>query len=219
MKYFIANWKANKNFQEVNSWIDSFFQQLQHWNNDGNVTIILCPPYPFIPLVRERVKIYPFIKIGSQDISMFNIGAYTGEVNAAMIKNIVNYAVIGHSERRTWFHETDEIIAMKIKQAQTHGIEPILCVRNEQDNVPQRIRFVAYEPVEAIGTGKNEDVKKVIEMKKKMNLPAGGKFLYGGSVDDLNAKIYFESGEIDGFLVGSASLNPTSFYRIITNTI
>lgn len=213
MKYIIANWKANSTYQDINVWMDEFS------NNDftsvHDVEIILCPPFPFLTQVKEYVDDMPFVKIGSQDISQFSEGAYTGEITASMLQKIIDYAIIGHSERRSHFNETNELLEIKSQQAIQHDIKPILCVRNTMDLIPHNVNIVAYEPVESIGTGNNQSVEMVISVKHSLNIPPGTLFIYGGSVDETNAALYLNNSEIDGVLVGSASLDPKKFYDII----
>jgi triosephosphate isomerase len=217
MKYIIANWKANKNIEEANRWINSFLK------NDfskirNKVAIIICPPSPFIPFLKEKVKKYPFIKIGAQDLSRFEGGAYTAEVTAKTLFGLINYVIIGHSERRKYFNENTKILFEKFVLAKKNGIEPLFCIRNKKDSIPLQTKFVVYEPIYAIsngsGQGSNEPLEKVLTMKKILKLDNHVNFIYGGSVNEKNANQYLKNKEIDGVLVGGASLNPDKFYKI-----
>lgn len=214
MKYVIGNWKANKNIIEVRAWLDEFlkydFKKVQ-----GTVEIIICPPFPFIPLLKEKTHKFPFIKIGSQDLSMYEGGAYTGEVSAKSLSGMIVYSIIGHSERRVNFQEKDETLFKKAELAKKYNIEPLFCIRGVDDKFPQEANFVVYEPVWAIGTGKYASPDHVLEIKNKLKLNPHQKYIYGGSVDGKNASSYLKKPEIDGVLPGGASLDPHEFYKII----
>ncbi len=211
MKYFIANWKTNKTLEETLQWIDIF---TKNWKNDPNRMIIIATSYPFIIPLKQKTTNFSNIKISTQDISMFGKGSFTGEVAAEELAGIIDYAIIGHSERRERFHEDNEMLFKKAANALKFGIIPIFCIRDDNDPIPEEVTIVAYEPVYAIGTGKNEEVDKVLEMKEKIKLPAKAIFLYGGSIDPRNILSYISSPEINGFLVGGSSLDPIGFQKI-----
>lgn len=212
MKYFIANWKANKNLRESLEWIDKFLTlQLQ---ND-RIKVVICPPFPLLYPLKEKIKKAKNIYLGSQDISQFESGSYTGEVTAKSLQGLVDYAIIGHSERRKHFQENEGSLAKKVFLAQRYQIEPIFCIRNENDHIARTVKIVAYEPVAAIGTGKNEELSNILAMKKKLAVAGEIAFLYGGSVNKANANIYLKSSQIDGLLIGGASLDPRHFFEII----
>lgn len=219
MKYIIANWKANKDIKETEDWIDVFFKK-NLFNLSANLMVIICPPFPFVSLLRDKVKNYRFIKIGAQDISCFKGGTYTGEVTGEILSGIADYVIIGHSERRRYFNETDEILFQKFSLAKKNRLEPLFCVRNENDPFPPRAKFVVYEPVFAIssgsGQGNNQPIKSVLTMKKRLKVSNSVNFIYGGSVNEKNANQYLKNKEIDGVMVGGASLDPERFYKIIT---
>lgn len=215
MKYFIANWKANKNFDEAISWVNELTHLRQGFGGQASWTIIICPAYPLIAPVKKAVGNRPNIFIGAQDVSQFDKGAHTGEVPAYSLAGLVDFAIVGHSERRD-MGETDEVIESKIRNLQKYNIKPILCIRGKNDKIPPNISFVAYEPVENIGTGKNKLLKETLEVKKTLNLNKSTAFIYGAGVSEGNIKEYLESSEIDGLLMGTASLDPQSFYRIIS---
>lgn len=222
MKYFIANWKANKTKEEADQWIDVFLTTIQNIPSlknsllEDSVQIILCPTFPLLYPIFEKIKGHKNICLGSQDISAFDTGSYTGEVPANLLIGVVRYTLVGHSERRKLLCETDTILSEKVKRAKASGIEPIFCVRTAEDTVPPGVRMVAYEPVWAIGTGVNESLEGVLTTKQKLQGSSTNIFLYGGSVDEHNAKTYLSSEQVDGFLVGTASLDPDHFLRIIT---
>lgn len=221
MKYFIANWKAYKNLQETREWIDIFREKLETdqairsklQNNEAR--IIICPPFPLLFLFGDLVKSYPNIFLGTQDISVYDEGSYTGETTGKSLQGIVSYAIIGHSERKRYFNETAEIIQKKTTQALANAITPLVCFEKPQESLPNNAEFFAYEPPSAIGTGKNESLQNVLEIKKLLTLKKQCSFIYGGSVTEKTIHEYLQSGEIDGFLIGGASLDPEHFYTII----
>lgn len=215
MKYFIANWKANKNLTDALKWVNIFLDHVSL--KDNSKIIIICPPYHLLYPLAKKFENLKNVYLGAQNLSAFDSGNYTGEVIAAMIKDLIRYSIIGHSERRKYFSETDEEIEKKIIQAKKNQIEPILCIRNEKDKIFPQVTIVAYEPVYAIGTGINESPEKVLSMKKKLNLKSTTSFLYGGSVNENNIKEYLATGLIDGFLIGAASLDPFKFTQIINS--
>ncbi len=213
MKYIVANWKSNKNLSEVQQWLDGFTSE----NLDvlkGHVEVIIAPPYPFIFVVKAKLENYPWIQLASQDISPFGAGSYTGAVSTHNLDGLVKYCLVGHSERRTYFHESNEEIARKIDLARSSDIEPILCVRNEEDYGSVDVNFVAFEPQEAIGSGHNESIDTVLEMKHKLKLTSKTTYIYGGSVNSGNAREYLKNAEIGGVLPGKSSLDPHEFYNI-----
>ena len=220
MKYFIANWKANKNLDETKQWADQFLKIYQP-NNEK--TVIICPPFPFIPLLDQAFSHLKNIKVGAQDLSVFESGTYTGEVTAKSLKGLVDYVIIGHSERRKNFHETQDIINRKINLAKKYQIEPIFCFGDDKEWTDPPVKFVTYEPPWAISKGYQDSMKTVIEekpetvveVKKKLNIPPDKCFIYGGSVNLNNISHYLRYDQIDGFLVGGASLNPSTFYEIV----
>lgn len=224
MKYFIANWKANKNEKEADSWAQSFLgliekdDVLQKSIEKTEIEIVVCPPFPFISTVKSLLK-ESSVKIGAQDISYFGGGAYTGEVSARMLTGVIDYVLVGHSERRQYFHEKDYTIDQKVANAKEAGIEPILCVRGNHDVIPGGVGIVAYEPVEAIGSGANQPVEKTLEMRSGLHIGRDTAFLYGGSVTEDNALEYVGQDKIDGLLVGGASLDPGRFYKIINSAL
>lgn len=220
MKYLIANWKAQMTFPQVREWI-AVFEDLIREDSDisynlttNNLAIIICPPSPFILYLQDQILGIPNLYIGAQDISHVEEGKYTGEVTTKALQGLISHSILGHSERRSEFGETEENIAKKITLCKKYAVEPILCVRDEKDTIFDGVKLVAYEPVSAIGTGQNMNPAEVVEIKKKFSLPAEVTFIYGGSADEKNCKEYIATGEIDGFLVGTASLEPQRFFNM-----
>lgn len=219
MRYLIANWKAQMTFPQIKTWCQDFLELV---NADGtlltnlqqnNIEIIICPPFPFLQYIQNQVKDVKNIAVGAQTVSSIEEGKFTGEVTAKSLQQLAQYAIIGHSERRTHFHETEEVISQKIAQCKKYGMKTILCVRNEQDTIYET-DLLAYEPTSAIGTGKNANPQDVLNMKKNIQNSSSIPFIYGGSADEHNEQDYLHTGEIDGFLVGTASLNAKEFYEM-----
>lgn len=214
--WIIANWKSHKTIAEALEWIEAVGPNLKP---SENVKTVVCPPFIDVEEVKKAVKVgnYP-IMVGVQDLSPFDQGAYTGEEAAALLKDIVDLAILGHSERRENFGETDQMVEEKVSQALEYNIIPLVCVQSEDTPVPEKANLVAYEPVEAIGTGNPdtpEDAQKVaLSLKQKHGEKI--EVLYGGSVTSENAKSFLEQSGISGLLIGGASLDPQEFLRIVS---
>lgn len=207
---------------------------------------IFCPPYPYIAQVYATVRDWPFIGLGAQDCHIEDRGAFTGDVSAGMLKDLgCGYVILGHSERRKHYHETDGIIKGKVEAALRNGLLPILCVgetlaeREEgkaQSVVENQLLgglpdaglpnplIVAYEPVWAIGTGKTPSLEDIDEMhhfiakvlETKKSIERNRlAVLYGGSVKAAKAAELFSLESVNGVLVGGASLEAAEFSAII----
>lgn len=220
MKYLIANWKSTKNIINTGEWVEDFNKllkdnkQLLNKLDNDELKIIICPSLQLIYLVKNNIFKHKNICLGTQDASFFEQGNYTGEVSAQNLKELIKYSIVGHSERRKYLKETDNIIDQKVQILKDYSIEPILCVRDEHDQIPSGVKYIAYEPVYAIGTGNNEDLNKIIDSKYKIISSKNDIFIYGGSVNPENIMQYATSSEIQGFLVGNASKDPDSFIDI-----
>ena len=243
-KVIAGNWKMNMLPDEAMH----FIEELAETANNSENEVILCVPYTdlfYSLLTAQGTK----IKIGAQNMHYEEKGAYTGEISGKMLKVInVEYVIIGHSERRQYFNETDETVNKKIKAALSYEIKPIVCVGEtlEQkengetnkiitsqtrlaleglDNSQVEKIIIAYEPIWAIGTGKtatsedaNNSIKEIRnEIEKIYGKDTADKIqiLYGGSVKESNAKELFETSDIDGGLIGGASLKIDEFKQII----
>ena len=208
----VANHKANKTWDELSSWLDQVSECAESFPG----TVIVCPAVAYISEASQKVKeLHSKLKIGSQDVSKFEEGAYTGEIAASQIADQVTYAIIGHSERRGHFRETDEIVAQKVNLALKARITPIFCIQDENTPIPQGVEIVAYEPVFAIGTGNPDTSQNAQSVSKKLKTKGQYTVLYGGSVDPNNAQSFLQNGIIDGVLVGSVSLNAEKFISLI----
>lgn len=222
MKIFVANFKSHQTARQAQDWINIFKSQ---FHSMPEKKVILAPSFTNLAIMKERLRGIEGIEIAAQDASSFPPGAYTGAVNAHQLRELgVFYCLVGHSERRRWFHETHAEIANKIRELVEQDIIPILCL--DKDYLDQQIAaleenwwqgiIVAYEPLSAIGTGQPQDpeeAKKIaIEIRKKM--PGIQSLLYGGAVTAQNAADYLKDN-FDGLLIGTASLDPAEFLKII----
>jgi len=214
MKYLIANWKAHKTIREVDIWLRDF--NLIDTSAIGDaIEIIICPSYPFMYYLKEKLQKFSFCKIGAQDISYFGTGAYTGEVAVDTLAGIVDYVLVGHSERRYYFEETAHILFQKNNRAVEQNISPIFCIHDSGDLIPSKTQFIAYEPITAIGTGNNESLENVLALRHRLHLDKTQRFIYGGSVNKDTISEYAMCKEIDGFLVGGASLQASHLIQLI----
>ena len=213
--WIIANWKSNKTIAEALDWIGKVGPDLE---KRENLKVVVCPNYTDIEEVKKAILVgnYPML-VGAQDLSPFDNGPYTGEESARILKDLVDLVILGHSERRQNFAETDQMVAEKVKRALEHDIIPLVCAQNKETSVPEGVKLVAFEPVSAIGTGNPDspaDASAVAEFFKDKydnNLEV----LYGGSVDGQNAKAFLQQKNISGLLVGTASLDPDEFIKIV----
>ena len=213
--WVIANWKSNKNIAEALEWVSEVGSKLE---NKENLKVVVCPPFTDIEEVKKSVLVSNFpLMVGSQDLSPFGDGAYTGEESARILKDVVEIAILGHSERRENFNETDEMVAEKVTKAIENNIIPLVCVQGIETPIPEGVKVVAYEPVFAIGTGipdTPENANKVAgEIKEKYGNEL--EVLYGGSVNSENCKSFTMEENIDGLLIGKSSLDALEFVKII----
>jgi triosephosphate isomerase (TIM) len=247
MKLIAANWKMNKGLVESQKFIEELKTYLDK-NKNINCEIVICPPFTSLDLIYKNTK-GTDIKLGAQNVFYENNGAYTGEISCSMLKSCgCKYVIVGHSERRQYFNETNEIVNKKILKVLDEGLKPILCIgetlAEHQDHLTEAVIeeqlkiclshvfkeqinkvVIAYEPVWAIGTGKNatphqaESVHNFIrkKIKKMFDDEASNdiKILYGGSVTPDNAKELFTVDTINGGLIGGASLDENKFISIL----
>lgn len=214
-KWIIANWKSNKTISEALSWIDEVGPNLQRRED---IKVVVCPPFTDVEEVKKAVLVanYPIL-VGAQDLSQFEDGPYTGEESARILSEIVDLAILGHSERRKNFGETDEMVAEKVLQAKKFNIIPLVCVQDENTPVSEWAELVAYEPVFAIGTGSPDTPDSAAKVAGVLKEKAGREIfvLYGGSVTSENAKAFLQQENLSGLLIGGASLDPQEFLRIV----
>lgn len=184
-----------------------------------NVPIVLCVPFTLLyPLKLEIEKFTLPLELGAQDVSPFPDGAYTGEVSARQIKELCDWVIIGHSERRQHFAETDAMLAQKVLRAKEAGLRVIFCVPDDAHAAPAGVDVVAYEPVWAIGTGRSETPERASSVITRIKENAhSATALYGGSVTADTVASFLSQQAIDGVLVGGVSLDAQAFSRLITN--
>lgn len=244
-KHIVAgNWKMNKDLAETNSLI----ADLKAQENKGDAEVIIAPTS--INLYAAATAIDGSeIQLAAQNMHQQESGAYTGEISAAMLRAVgVNTVILGHSERRAYFHEDDALLAAKVKTALAHKMRVIFCFGEELEDRKAGNHFsvveaqlknalfelesdpwehivLAYEPVWAIGTGETASpeqaqemhafIRKTIASRYHQDLADQITILYGGSVKPANAKEIFSKSDVDGGLIGGASLNAADFYAIV----
>jgi triosephosphate isomerase len=237
-----GNWKMNTTPSEASTLVNEMKKGLERITG---VEKVLCPPFVSLVLTKELVQ-HTSIKVGAQNMYFEQNGAFTGEIAPGMLAEICDYVIIGHSERRQYFGEDDEIVNRKIKAALGAGITPIMCVgeRLEENEagrtvevVTRQVRsglqdikspgsmLIAYEPVWAIGTGKaatSEEANDTIGVIRKIVAELYGsetadkmRILYGGSMNAANVSELVQKPEIDGGLVGGASLKASEFVSMV----
>ena len=240
-----GNWKMNTNPTEAVTLVREMLTELDMITG---VEKVLCPPFVSLVAVRELIE-DTSIELGAQNMYFEDKGAYTGEISPAMLVDLCDFVILGHSERRQYFAETDEVINKKVKKALQCGLKPILCVGESlEDNEAARTEeiivgqilsalsevnptsqlVVAYEPIWAIGTGRaatGKQASATIALIRNTiaNLWDGDmaqaiRILYGGSVAGSNAAEFVSEPEIDGALVGGASLKAKEFLSIVNQT-
>jgi triosephosphate isomerase len=245
--YLIAgNWKMYKDLVESIELIDGLKSRLARVN--PNVTVAVCPPFTSLPVASNLLK-GTSLALGAQNMSEHDDGAFTGEVSWKMLRSVgCEYVILGHSERRQYFHETNDLVNRKAKKALANGLKPIICVGESLDERERNITdqvistqikgvlegissadmekvTIAYEPVWAIGTGKNATplqaqevhqlIRKLISQRYNWSLAEKVIIQYGGSVKPENAENLLAQTDIDGALVGGASLMVESFASIV----
>ena len=210
---FIAgNWKSNKTTTESKAWLGKFVME-----PFPNLTVVVLAPYvSLFPLYEEiKNKNMPLL-LGAQNISKFDEGAYTGEVTGKMVKEVADWVIIGHSERRKYLGETDADLATKVEKAHAAGLKVIFCVPDDKTPVPASSDVVAYEPVWAIGTGKTDSPDNANSVVSSIKQKTGATtVIYGGSVTADNVASFVTTPSIDGVLPGGASLDPEKFIHLI----
>jgi len=243
-KVIAGNWKMNKSLQEAQDFIKEVTEKIEA---SDKAEAIVCAPYVYLPALVEAVKGSP-VKVGAQNMHYENSGAFTGEVSPEMLVDIgVSHAIIGHSERREYYAETDESVNKKLHAALAHQLVPIVCVgesleQREADETKTHVEsqvkaaldgvseddmekvIIAYEPIWAIGTGKtasSEDanevcahVREVLAAVYSAEVAEKVVVQYGGSVNPGNVEELLGTSDIDGALVGGASLEADSFLQL-----
>lgn len=218
---FIAgNWKSNKTIEESSAWFIDFSSRMTP-QDVVEKTVVVCAPYIALPLLKQQIDkaVFP-VHLAAQDVSGFSEGAYTGEVSARMVREVATWVIIGHSERRKYFGETDEMLAHKVEKAKEAGLKVIYCVPDDQASVPSSVDVVAYEPVWAIGTGKTDTPENANAVVSTIKSKTGvSTVVYGGSVTATNVASFVSQPSIDGVLPGGASLDPQVFSELIKHAV
>ena len=213
--WIIANWKSNKTIAEALDWVSIVGPKIP---KSENLQAVVCPTFSALSEVKKIITVNNFnLMVGSQDLSPFPEGTYTGEEAARILKEVVELSILGHSERRKNFSETDEMVANKVKQALDNNIVPLVCVQDENTSIPKSLSIIAYEPVFAIGTNNPDSPENVQDFGKRLKANGTYTILYGGSVSAGNVKTYVKE-HIHGVLVGATnSLDPQKFIGIISS--
>ncbi|MEW6067687.1 MAG: triose-phosphate isomerase [Nitrospirota bacterium] len=239
--FIAANWKMNKTLNETGEFLSRFIPEVK---DVSDVDIVIAPPFTSLSTASEKIK-GTNIKLAAQDVFYEEKGAYTGEISPVMLSDMgCKYVIIGHSERRQYFNETDEIINRKIKAAKRAGLGVIFCIgetlkereagktfevlKKEIEKGINEIEpedmALAYEPIWAIGTGKTATPEQAQEahayIRERLKILYGNKadnfcIIYGGSVTPENIDSLMACLDVDGALVGGASLKAESFIRIV----
>lgn len=236
-KLIIGNWKMNTSLADAIVLASGVRDQAEHMEK---VEIVLCPPCIWLTeLVHLGIspRTLPHLKLGAQNMHFEDRGAFTGEISPIMVKEVAEYVILGHSERTHILKENPELISNKLQSALDHGLTPILCLGEDRHGQegwqrhlvqtlnylirglsPEELRkmVLAYEPVWAIGSGnpaRPDYVQEVVEALRSV-LDPETRVLYGGSVDEKNARSYLELPNIDGLLVGGASIKLKTFLTI-----
>ena len=247
-KHIVAgNWKMNCTFDQADELINGIMEKLESTELPRETQLIVCPPFPYLEMTSDYANDSYFM-VGAQNVSDQEKGAYTGEVSAEMLESMeIDYCIVGHSERRGYYGETDKIVAAKVDKLLAHGLKPIVCVgevleereagkqlevvkRQVEEGLfhltPEQMMevVIAYEPVWAIGTGKtatpeqaqeiHAHIRSLLTAKYGKELAGEISILYGGSCKPSNAKELFACPDIDGGLIGGASLKADDFVAI-----
>jgi triosephosphate isomerase len=245
-KLVAGNWKMNKTFSEAEDLLNELYDALED-KAPSNVDVIVCPPALYLEMAVDFSET-GLIAVGSQDVSKYENGAYTGDISASMLSGMqVEYSIVGHSERRKYHNETDAEIAQKTNVLLKNDITPIACCGEVIEEREKNIHFdvvkkqisdslfhlepldfakviIAYEPVWAIGTGHTATpeqaqemhafIRKTVDEKYGKEIAKKLPILYGGSCNAKNAKELFAQADIDGGLIGGASLVAQDFVTI-----
>ena len=241
-----GNWKSNELFSQADELINDIAEGLREFDNT-DVDVIVCPPFPYLELVGDASEDVEFF-VGAQNVSKFDNGAFTGEVSAKMLQSRnIDYCIVGHSERRKYFNETNQDVAEKVNKLLEADINPIVCVGESLEQREAGTHFelirsqvseglfhldceqikrtvIAYEPVWAIGTGKTATKEQAQEVHAFIRAMLAEKYsddvaqevsiLYGGSCNAKNARELFAQTDVDGGLIGGASLKAADFIEI-----
>ena len=221
-KYVIGNWKSYKRFQDAKQWLDAF---ARIYSPVADVEVVLAPTFLCLEQVHEYLQVLGLenVSLAAQDISPFPKGAYTGAIAADLLRGLVQYVIVGHSERRRYFHETSNDIGNKVSEAVDADIVPIVCVDQPYamsqltalNDIDTESVVIAYGPVDALTAQIPQRPDKVTEAVEFISqVHPGWPVVYGGALRPDNASAYAGLSGISGLFSGSASLDPDSFHAI-----
>lgn len=244
-----ANWKMNLSYAEAETLLDALVAQAPALS--GEQQALIAVPFPYLLLAKQKLSGTPAVSVAAQNCAATNNGAYTGEVSASMLQSMqIGYVLIGHSERREYYQETNAVLTEKVNRALEAGIKPVFCcgeplaireAGTENQFVETQLQeslfhlsaeqltgfIIAYEPIWAIGTGKTASSEQAQDMHRHIRAVMAARYgqsvadsisiLYGGSVKAANAVEIFGKADVDGGLVGGASLNATEFSSIMSS--
>jgi triosephosphate isomerase len=220
-----ANWKSHFTVNEALEWLDAYGRLVGSKTFFQETRAAICAPFTTLYPISQRIKDRGLaLVLGAQDLSATDEGAYTGEISARMLSTLVDYVLVGHSERRRLFRESGEVVEKKLEKALKAGLTPILCVADLEE-IPAGVKddprvLVMFEPPTAISKGgqyQAEESEEIGEIMRKwrQEMDPGMKLFYGGSVNPENVTKIFIQGRVDGVVVGHASLDPSSFVEIL----
>lgn len=247
-KHIVAgNWKMNCTFTEADELVNGIMEQLERNELPRETQVVVCPPFPYIEMTSDYAG-DSYFTVGAQNVAAEERGAFTGEVSAEMLESMeIDWCIVGHSERRAYYGETDATVAAKVDRLLAHGLKPIVCVGEvleereagrELEVVRRQVEgalfhleasqmsevVIAYEPVWAIGTGRtatpeqaqeiHAHIRKLLAEKYGEAVAEEVSILYGGSCKPSNARELFACKDIDGGLIGGASLKAEDFVAI-----
>jgi triosephosphate isomerase len=244
-----ANWKMNLNLNEAQNLVNELIIQTYELKNDN--LVLIAVPFPYLIEVQKLLQDKTHFFVCAQNCAATTNGAYTGEVSAKMLNELnIKYVILGHSERRTFYHEDNNTLAQKVNLALEYNVAPVFCcgeaLQTREDGIQNQFVenqlkeslfhlsaeqfskiIIAYEPIWAIGTGKtasneqaqemHKHIRNVIEIKYGADISESTSILYGGSAKASNAKEIFSKPDVDGGLVGGASLIADEFISIINS--
>lgn len=216
-KLIVANWKQNKNIEETESWLSEFERLIKNEPVE-NVDVVICPSAPYLSTVSDFTKKYDWIFTGAQDISEYEQGSHTGEIDGTQLKDFVNFCIVGHSERS----ETSEQVVEKTKMCVLNDITPIICFEDAEllGQLKEIDAYFLWEDPATISKGGDFKPKPLDEIKVGIsdiidNHDIGKGLLYGGSISKDNASRLAKIEGLSGGVSGSASLDASHFYKIV----